>query len=304
DYSYSLKDHLGNTRVVFKEDGVGGTEIVTTAAYYPFGSEIEDFQKQSNPLYSYLYNGKELDSDFGLNYYHYGARIYDPIKGRFISIDPISDQFAFVSPYNYAENKPINSIDLHGLQAWEINFDRRRLDQKPPKRSEKDWMGPAIGGALTGMTFFIPGPEDFVLAGIATKSLQVAKSFNVSAKALKGLGITKDAIKVTEGVSDQITVIGEGMKRVLGFADELGEAGAKNINTFKPSEGALKEWDELTEGGKYLSDDLVKETKIFKENKQWINEAKESGSTIVDIGDDGRKKASSFYEMEKQTVYE
>ena len=36
-------------------------------------------------------------------------------------MDPISDRFAFVSTYNYAENSPINSIDLHGLQKYEMN---------------------------------------------------------------------------------------------------------------------------------------------------------------------------------------
>jgi hypothetical protein len=31
-------------------------------------------------------------------------------------VDPIADQFAWVSVYNYAENEPIRHIDLHGLQ--------------------------------------------------------------------------------------------------------------------------------------------------------------------------------------------
>ncbi len=69
----------------------------------------------------FLYNGKELDEDFGLNLYHYGFRLYDPVLGRFPSLDPIADDFAFVSPYNYAENEPVGSIDLWGLQRWRVN---------------------------------------------------------------------------------------------------------------------------------------------------------------------------------------
>ncbi len=53
----------------------------------------------------------------GGNCRDYGARFYDPSIGRFTGVDPISDQFAHVSTYNYAENMPIRFIDLWGLQA-------------------------------------------------------------------------------------------------------------------------------------------------------------------------------------------
>ena len=63
-----------------------------------------------------MYNGKELADDFGLDWHFYGARMYDAAIGRFPSVDPIADQFAFVSPFNYAENEPVGHIDLWGLQ--------------------------------------------------------------------------------------------------------------------------------------------------------------------------------------------
>jgi hypothetical protein len=40
-------------------------------------------------------------------------------------VDPIADQFAWVSVYNYAENEPIRHIDLHGLQK----FDPQQAEQ-------------------------------------------------------------------------------------------------------------------------------------------------------------------------------
>jgi RHS repeat-associated protein len=67
-----------------------------------------------------MYNGKELHSDFGLGMYAYGARYFDPSIGRFIGVDPISDEFPFVTTFNYAENEPIANIDLHGLQKFSV----------------------------------------------------------------------------------------------------------------------------------------------------------------------------------------
>ncbi len=69
----------------------------------------------------YGYNGKELDEDFGLNWHHYGFRMYDAAIARFPSADPAAEQFSWVSPYNYAENSPIANTDLWGLQAWSVH---------------------------------------------------------------------------------------------------------------------------------------------------------------------------------------
>ena len=73
----------------------------------------------------YLYNGKELqEDDLGgviLDWYDYGARMYDPALGRFTCLDPIAEEFYNVNPYNYAENRPINGIDLWGLQYLNHN---------------------------------------------------------------------------------------------------------------------------------------------------------------------------------------
>ena len=51
-----------------------------------------------------------------MDLYEYGFRWYDAAIGRFTGVDPIADDFPWVSTYDYAENEPVANIDLHGLQ--------------------------------------------------------------------------------------------------------------------------------------------------------------------------------------------
>ncbi|WP_412465569.1 polymorphic toxin type 47 domain-containing protein [Pedobacter sp. KLB.chiD] len=43
-------------------------------------------------------------------------RIYDPRIGKFLSVDPIANQYPELIPYQFASNSPIESIDLDGLE--------------------------------------------------------------------------------------------------------------------------------------------------------------------------------------------
>ena len=59
----------------------------------------------------FLYNGKEHEDDFDLNWYHYGVRYYDQQLGKWLQIDPVDE---FHSPYVYCANNPIMFIDPDG----------------------------------------------------------------------------------------------------------------------------------------------------------------------------------------------
>jgi RHS repeat-associated protein len=118
-YEYTIKDHLGNARVNFRASGITVANV-EGMHYYPFGMQMEGLGTQ-NPANKYLYNGKERNEDFGLGLYDYGARWYDAALGRFVGVDPISAQFSHVSTFNYAENEPVGSIDLWGLQRLKVS---------------------------------------------------------------------------------------------------------------------------------------------------------------------------------------
>ncbi|AZB11927.1 hypothetical protein EG344_23050 [Chryseobacterium sp. G0162] len=121
-YIYQYKDHLGNTRVSFAKDSAGVLEITDTNNYYPFGlNHISGMFGTSNfgGLYSYKYNGKELQ-ETGM--YDYGARMYMPDLGRWGVVDPLAETSRRWSPYAYAYNNPMRFIDPDGMQNKDITF--------------------------------------------------------------------------------------------------------------------------------------------------------------------------------------
>ena len=68
--------------------------------------------------YHFAFNGKESDDEVSGegNQYDYGFRIYNPRLGKFLSVDPLSSAYPWNSPYAYAENDVIRSIDVDGLE--------------------------------------------------------------------------------------------------------------------------------------------------------------------------------------------
>jgi RHS repeat-associated protein len=68
--------------------------------------------------YRYGFNGKENDNEVkGTgNQQDYGMRIYDPRIGKFLSVDPLTQDFPFYTPYQFAGNKPIWCVDLDGAE--------------------------------------------------------------------------------------------------------------------------------------------------------------------------------------------
>ena len=114
-YYYYLKDHQGNNRVVVSSSGT----VMETNHYYPFGSIFA-----SSNVQPYKYNGKELDTKNGLNWYDYGARHYDVVLGRFLTIDPLSEKYYSTSPYAYCLDNPVKYVDPNGMFVGDY-YDRQ-----------------------------------------------------------------------------------------------------------------------------------------------------------------------------------
>lgn len=111
--NYYIKDHLGNIRVVFDENGI----INQVNHYYPFGMEYgQEAENQTELKYQdYLFGGKEFDRKYELNTYDFGARFHDATRGQWTTPDPLAEDYYDVSPYVYGLNNPLRYNDPTGM---------------------------------------------------------------------------------------------------------------------------------------------------------------------------------------------
>jgi RHS repeat-associated protein len=133
---YELGNHLGNVLAVVTDnihmaDDLTTTAVASASDYYPFGLQM-DSRTVNEGDYRYGFNGKEKDQDgeFGNTHYDYGFRIYNPAIAKFLSVDPLTRHYPWNSPYSYAENDVIRSIDLDGLEKVviiESPFNAKRI---------------------------------------------------------------------------------------------------------------------------------------------------------------------------------
>ncbi len=97
--------------------------IVEENHYYAYGLRIAGISSRKLPdaneghiMNRDLYNDKELIDDADLNWYDYGFRNYDPQIGRFPQLDPLTHDYPYYTPFQYAGCEPIANIDIDGLE--------------------------------------------------------------------------------------------------------------------------------------------------------------------------------------------
>ncbi|WP_305983550.1 RHS repeat-associated core domain-containing protein [Roseivirga thermotolerans] len=106
------------------------SKILQEDHYYPFGLSISALSS-TGPLSKpnqFKYNGKELNEEFDLNWYDYGARNYDAQLGRWFNVDPLAYVYLEQSPYHYSYNNPLNFRDPDGRKIVDANGNEVAVD--------------------------------------------------------------------------------------------------------------------------------------------------------------------------------
>ncbi|QQS28145.1 MAG: DUF2380 domain-containing protein [Sphingobacteriales bacterium] len=140
-HEYSLRDHLGNTRICFTDsDNDGDPEILQQTTYYPFGLPIEELSETFDGVgNNYQYNGIELIEDFGLHVNHAQFRTLDPQTGRWWQTDPMAELAPEWSPYRFSFNNPILNTDPLGLFETRKEAKAYRKEHEMSGKINKSW---------------------------------------------------------------------------------------------------------------------------------------------------------------------
>lgn len=137
--SYGAPEALGKTAVFLRVSyGKNGSSEKIGTDYYPFGSvarrtntpnsyfesPADTAKRDFGQFYRWGFQGQFSEEDPEINWNSFEARMYDPVVGRWMTIDPSRQ---FFSPYMGMSNNPIIAVDPDGrivplILGWAVRY--------------------------------------------------------------------------------------------------------------------------------------------------------------------------------------
>jgi RHS repeat-associated protein len=203
---YYHQDHLSSSTAITDASG----NLVLRNNYAPYG---EDAVSDGNANVKYKFSDKEKDIP---GFYYYGARYYDPVLGRFISVDPAKQELNW---YAYCGNNPVKYVDPDGtifdtiLDAIFIAFDIVEVATDPT--NPMNWasliadVGCAFVPGATGGGTAVKAADK---AADAAKVASTAEKVIISSSKKLGENMVKSGIKRGVGEAAHHIVAGNAAK--------------------------------------------------------------------------------------------
>jgi RHS repeat-associated protein len=198
---YYHTDLVGTPLVITDQNG----NLSWRGEYLPFGTEFTS----TDPGDHFKFTGKELEDHTGL--YYFEARYYDPVIGRFISVDPVGgnvENSQSWNRYGYVEGNPLRYVDPTGMMVDLGGADKTIVQpmRKPDYSQAND---PALARAVDNvMAVNAASIVIFPLALAAAPeallaSITTATATKIGAGAAVGLATSAASISTSNAPVDQ-----------------------------------------------------------------------------------------------------
>jgi RHS repeat-associated protein len=126
-------DHLGSASLVTSESGT----VLRKQSYMPYGEDRAVNPNNFDPKYQFNFKEKEASG-----FYDYGARLYNPATGRWLSADTSTDDG--LNRYAYVRNNPLLYVDPTGHQARRNYYNRALQEAREIFRKASQTKGVGI----------------------------------------------------------------------------------------------------------------------------------------------------------------
>lgn len=194
----------------------------------PFGLKHKGYNNtQIGSKFNYkTYQGQEFTEDLGLNWHEWKYRFSDPSLGRFISIDPLAEEYFYNSTYAFQENKLGLGIELEGAELL------KRLKEGITEffGGAFDWFTNETTGEVKRQMEIGHTDDDQKIELIEMQgSSDRAKAFNRMSNGMEETvkGSIQAGADVLETTGDTITWLGivSGQPAIIGFGEGISSMG-------------------------------------------------------------------------------